>query len=698
MPRDRRGRRCRGCRIDRTAVYAVGGSMGGQETLLLARALPAACWPARPRSTRSPTSRASTASFPRLACRQGCRKRGTATSAGAAGARAPGDRRHAEDAAARVRDAQPDHLRALDRRLVRAAAALVERRTTGSSSTSRSSRARFFKRSRSSTRRRPCRRSSATGRTRPRCSAKRRLPLALAQFGLLSSEQCASSPRGLALRRRAAARPARTCRGGGPAPEGLEQAIRQARGRGGSAPARRRRRTCSSPTSAWSSAVDEALPIYSGGLGVLAGDHLKAAAELGVPLVGVGLLYRGGYFTQGIDATAGRPRTTTPVDPAARGPRAASRSRSRSTSRGETVAAGVWRKDVGSVPLYLLEVDWLTDALYGGDREHRIRQELLLGVGGVRALAALGIEPTVFHLNEGHSAFLALERVRALVAERHADRRRARARPRARPSSRRTRPSRPGTRSSPRSSSRRYVGDLAERGRARRRVRCSRSARFGDEPRLRADAARAAHCRPTRTASPRCTARSRARCGRRSGDGTATAADRPRHERRPPRHVARPGARRRSSARPACARRRRPTRPAGTPSRDLDPEALWRRPRAPRSERLAELAGLDPERLTIGFARRFATYKRAGLVFTDLERLLALPVQIVVAGKAHPQDDGRQGRDAADRRARARPAAARPDRLPRGLRHRARADDHPGLRRLAEQPAPRRSRPPARAG
>ena len=78
------------------------------------------------------------------------------------------------------------------------------------------------------------------------------------------------------------------------------------------------------------------------------------------------------------------------------------------------------------MPLYLLEVDWLTDALYGGDREHRIRQELLLGVGGVRALAALGIEPNVFHLNEGHSAFLQLERLRALVADGADDRRRAR--------------------------------------------------------------------------------------------------------------------------------------------------------------------------------------------------------------------------------------------------------------------------------
>src|SRR5262249_34387732 len=84
---------------------------------------------------------------------------------------------------------------------------------------------------------------------------------------------------------------------------------------------------------------------------------------------------------------------------------------------GETVSADVYRKEVGSVPLYLLECEWVTDALYGGDREHRIRQEMLLGVGSVRALAGPGIEPTVYHLNEGHSAFLALERIRTLVEQ-----------------------------------------------------------------------------------------------------------------------------------------------------------------------------------------------------------------------------------------------------------------------------------------
>src|SRR3954466_3426412 len=160
--------------------------------------------------------------------------------------------------------------------------------------------------------------------------------------------------------------------------------------------------------------IEEQLPIYSGGLGVLAGDHLKAAAELGVPLVGVGLLYRGGYFTQGIDGAGRQTEEYERVDPEALGLQ-----REDVTVQvdlaGETISANVWRKDVGSVPLYRLEVEMLTDALYSGDREHRIRQELLLGVGGVRALQALGVEANVFHMNEGHSAFLAIERIRSLV-------------------------------------------------------------------------------------------------------------------------------------------------------------------------------------------------------------------------------------------------------------------------------------------
>ena len=181
------------------------------------------------------------------------------------------------------------------------------------------------------------------------------------------------------------------------------------------------------------------------------------------------------------------------------------------------------------MPLYLLEVDWLTDALYGGDREHRIRQELLLGVGGVRALTALGIEPTVFHLNEGHSAFLQIERTRALVEQgMETAARSSRCVPRR--SSPRTPRCRRGTRSSTKSSSYRYVGPLAAEAGLDREALLDLG-RFGDKPGFGTDAARAASVR-VRERRLRAARRGRARdvdaALARPGD-----ADRPRHERRP---------------------------------------------------------------------------------------------------------------------------------------------------------------------
>jgi len=176
----------------------------------------------------------------------------------------------------------------------------------------------------------------------------------------------------------------------------------------------------------------ESLPIYSGGLGILAGDHCKAAADATLPLVGVGLLYRQGYFTQEIDAD-GNQRATyhdadfddLPVTPA------------RSASGGElhiavevadrVVQVKVWLSRVGHVKLVLLDTDlpensehdrFIAHRLYGGDRATRIEQEILLGIGGVRALAELGLQPTVWHMNEGHAGFLVLERVRQCM-QRH---------------------------------------------------------------------------------------------------------------------------------------------------------------------------------------------------------------------------------------------------------------------------------------
>ncbi|MHC4558193.1 MAG: alpha-glucan family phosphorylase [Planctomycetota bacterium] len=188
---------------------------------------------------------------------------------------------------------------------------------------------------------------------------------------------------------------------------------------------------CTKPNIAYFSAefgIHECLPIYAGGLGILAGDHLKSASDLGVPLVGVGLLYQKGYFRQYLNIDgwqqeiyvendfynmpielvrkeSGRPLTISVEYP------------------GRCVMAQIWCVSIGRVKLYLLDTNvpanspidrMITSSLYGGDRELRIRQEILLGIGGLKALSAMDITPTVCHMNEGHAAFMALERIREL--------------------------------------------------------------------------------------------------------------------------------------------------------------------------------------------------------------------------------------------------------------------------------------------
>ena len=172
--------------------------------------------------------------------------------------------------------------------------------------------------------------------------------------------------------------------------------------------------------------IAEALPQYSGGLGVLAGDHLKAASGLGVPLVGVGLFYRLGYFRQELNADGWQQERYPTLDPHAMAVRLVDGARVSVDLAGTEVAAQIWRADVGRVRLYLLDADIddndpeyraVTDRLYGGGTEHRLRQEILLGIGGVRALDAVGEETQVFHTNEGHAGFLGLERIRRMVKE-----------------------------------------------------------------------------------------------------------------------------------------------------------------------------------------------------------------------------------------------------------------------------------------
>src|SRR5882672_1713336 len=178
--------------------------------------------------------------------------------------------------------------------------------------------------------------------------------------------------------------------------------------------------------------VHNSLPLYSGGLGVLAGDHLKSASDLGLPLVAVGLLYHYGYFRQRHNREGWQEEFYGETDPAQLPLHQVNAEDGTPLLvevliRERTVRAQVWRADIGRVPLYLLDTNitaneetdrWVTGHLYGGDRETRIVQEMLLGIGGVRLLRRLGVEPHVFHLNEGHSAFLTLELARELIQSR----------------------------------------------------------------------------------------------------------------------------------------------------------------------------------------------------------------------------------------------------------------------------------------
>ncbi len=175
--------------------------------------------------------------------------------------------------------------------------------------------------------------------------------------------------------------------------------------------------------------LHEALPIYSGGLGILSGDHCKEASDMGLPFVGVGFLYPQGYFIQQINAKGGQEAIYEKIDfsevPATQAVDAEDNPIVVHVDLpGRTVYAKVWKIQVGRVILYLMDTDVeqnahqdreLSARLYGGDREMRISQEYVLGIAGVRTLRALGYAPTVWHMNEGHSAFLSLERIRELV-------------------------------------------------------------------------------------------------------------------------------------------------------------------------------------------------------------------------------------------------------------------------------------------
>ena len=409
--------------------------------------------------------------------------------------------------------------------------------------------------------------------------------------------------------------------------------------------------------------VDETLPLYSGGLGVLAGDHLKSASELGVPLVGVGLLYRGGYFRQDVDESGWQIERYPEYDPERL---ALTLERAPDGSpvlvhlalAGEPVAVQVWRAQVGRTPLFLLdtaleqnspEARRISSTLYGGDRDLRLRQELVLGVGGVRALAALGLAPTVFHMNEGHSGFLAVERLRRLVSH-------------AVPVSdalERVRASMLFTTHTPVPAGnevfdpehvRRYLGSTVEELGLAWDDFCALGAAggqtgFGLTPLALRTAAYAngvselhgsvsrrmwASVWPDRADTP---------------IGHVTNGVHPRT-----------WLAREVDALLRAAGEAEPEEADDYPwhaARELSDAALWavhaerkRKLLDVARRRLGDGAALDPDALTIGFARRFATYKRGGLLLSEADRLARLladrerPLQILVAGKSHPADDG----------------------------------------------------------
>jgi glycogen phosphorylase len=424
--------------------------------------------------------------------------------------------------------------------------------------------------------------------------------------------------------------------------------------------------------------IAAALPQYSGGLGVLAGDHLKAANDLGIPLVGIGLFYRHGYFRQELDVRGWQMERFPRLDPHAMALSEVEDATVVVELAGVPVHARLWRAQVGRIQLYLLDTDidenddyhrLVCDRLYGGGPEERIRQEIVLGVGGVRALEALGRLPQVFHMNEGHAGFLALERIRRFMLDDGLSFGEARAA--ARPGAIFTThtPVPAGIDRFPRSLMEKYfTGWCRELG-----LTLDDLMALGHEPgTAEGDMFNMA------TLSLRLAGRAN---GVSALHGTVSRKmfsdlwpDLPDSE--APITSVTNGVHARTWASTEFTklfdRVLGGDWPEADPSRwraieELPDREMWKLRRINR-ERLVNYArhrlrqaglrrglsesqvswtdqALDPDILTIGFARRFATYKRATLLFREPDRLRSLlldnqrPVQIIFAGKAHPADE-----------------------------------------------------------
>ena len=400
--------------------------------------------------------------------------------------------------------------------------------------------------------------------------------------------------------------------------------------------------------------LDESLPTYSGGLGILAGDHLKSASELGIPLVGIGLFYLRGYFRQRFEE-GGRqveryPRNDTARLPLTLVPMAPTVMLADDDGELVPIRIGVWRAQVGRIALYLLDTkvegnpDWardVTNTLYGDDRHNRLRQELVLGVGGVRVLRSLGLDPSVFHMNEGHSAFFQLERLRELVEEEGVDRDDAVARLRASTVFTTHTPVPAGNEV--------FDDDLVQRSIGRVVERCGFAwddfAALGkvheDDPGFGMTPF------ALRTSSyANAVSRLHGEVSREMWHDLWP--DVPVDE--VPITAITNGVHVRTWLGGELEEMLGATAPQLERVDELSDAELWSAHRGAKA-RLLEFVSrtrgvpeLDPDALTIGFARRFATYKRAGLLFSRPARLAALlgdparPLQIFVAGKAHPAD------------------------------------------------------------
>ena len=420
-------------------------------------------------------------------------------------------------------------------------------------------------------------------------------------------------------------------------------------------------------------ALCDPLHTYSGGLGVLAGDHLRSASDLALPLVAVGLAYRDGYFTQTVDARGQQHAEPAPNDleHSAAEP-VVSRTGERLTVEvpmGDgIVTVQAWRVTVGRVPLFLLDTDLegnaphhrdITRHLYGGDQDTRIRQELVLGVGGVRMLDAVGVHPELYHLNEGHAAFAALERLGVHRRE-GKDLEAALAAVRDELHFTTHTPVPAGH-------------DTFDRGLAEHHLRpLADHLGFAFEGLWPLATGGDFHTWNQTVLALKLAGRTNG-VARLHGEVSRSMfaslwPDRPVAE-VPIDHVTN-GVHPTSWTGPDIAAlldayvpgwRRGTDQAAWKLLREVDREVLWQArtrargrlldgvsartaTRAARTGSSAGGEGLDPEALTIGFARRFATYKRGSLMLRDMDKLAALlgdddrPVQILIAGKAHPAD------------------------------------------------------------